>query len=138
MIGARVVLDTSIAVAVLNRQPAALARYHAEGPMALPAVAAGELLFGAANSGLQRENLERYQAFISGLLFLPVDLDTARAYAELRLALKQAGRPVPENDLWIAATCIRYGLTQVTHDAHFSHCPHLAVEDWLVSSGPGA
>jgi tRNA(fMet)-specific endonuclease VapC len=65
-----------------------------------------------------------------------VTFETARRYAELRLALKRAGRPIPSNDLWIAATCLRHGLVLVTADAHFTHCPGLVVENWLESPEP--
>ena len=131
MIGVRVALDTDIAIAILNRNPRALARYDTEGPLALPAVVAGELLYGALNSALSAANLERYRRFIDQAIVLPVDLDVARCYGDLRLSLKRAGRPIPENDLWIAASCVRHGLVLVTHDGHFAHCSGLRTEDWL-------
>jgi len=59
-----------------------------------------------------------------------------RVTAEIKLALKQVGKPIPQNDLWIAATCRRHGLTLATSDAHFGHCPGLAVEDWLQPLPP--
>jgi len=100
--------------------------------VALPTIVAGELLFGALNSGLQARNYTRYEAFIDGALLLCVDRDTARHYAQLRLALKRAGRPIPENDIWIAALCLQHGLVLVTSDGHFADCPGLVTENWLV------
>jgi tRNA(fMet)-specific endonuclease VapC len=130
MNGVRVALDTSIAVQFLNSVPEIVARFRAEGPVALPMPVVGELFFGAINSGLRAANYARYQDFILDAVLLPVDLETARRYADMRLTLKHTGRPIPENDIWIAATCLRYDLTLVANDDHFSACPGLVVENW--------
>jgi predicted nucleic acid-binding protein len=61
MIGVRAGLDSNIAIAVLNGNPQALARFRQEGPVALPAVVVGELLYGALNSGLGAANVRRYE-----------------------------------------------------------------------------
>lgn len=134
MNGVRVALATSIAVAILNSRPDALARFAAEPGVALASIAAGELLFGAANSGRHLANTRRYEGFISQAIVLPVTLTTARLYARLRLQLRQAGRPIPENDLWIAATCLEHNLVLGTADAHFSCCPDLATENGLTAA----
>jgi hypothetical protein len=43
------------------------------------------------------------------------------------------GKPMPNTDLFIAATALVHGLTLVTHNTrHFQNVPHLAVEDWLA------
>lgn len=48
-------------------------------------------------------------------------MTTAEVYAGVRLQLKQAGRPIPENDVWIAALCIQHGVPLGTSDDHFAH-----------------
>jgi len=48
----------------------------------------------------------------------------------VKLALKMAGTPIPENDLWIAAAALEHGLPLATRDAHFRHVPGLTVLDW--------
>ena len=52
-------------------------------------------------------------------IVLPIDLDTTFHYASIRNELRQKGRPIPENDLWIAALAIQYGLRIVSRDLHF-------------------
>jgi tRNA(fMet)-specific endonuclease VapC len=131
MSGVRVALDTTTAVAILNENPYVLARQQQEGPLALPAAVVAELRFGALNSGLKEENVARYEEFIKGAFFLDIDLETTRCYAELRLQLKRAGRPIPMNDLWIAASCLRHGLVLVAEDGHFGYCAGLQTENWL-------
>jgi tRNA(fMet)-specific endonuclease VapC len=48
-----------------------------------------------------------------------VDESIVREYARIRLALKNKGRPIPENDVWIAATASALDATVLTDDAHF-------------------
>lgn len=45
-------------------------------------------------------------------------LDTS-AYADIVLNLQKAGRPLPTNDIWIAAVAVRWGAPVLTYDAHF-------------------
>jgi tRNA(fMet)-specific endonuclease VapC len=51
-------------------------------------------------------------------------------YARVRVALKRKGRPIPENDIWIAAQALQHDLVLVTSDAHFKEIDDLKVEQW--------
>lgn len=51
--------------------------------------------------------------------------ETAEQYARLFVQLKRAGRPIPENDLWIAALVLENDLTLITRDEHFDKLPQL-------------
>lgn len=62
-------------------------------------------------------------------LLLPV-AETAEAYGRLKFQLRRKGRPIPENDLWIAALCVQHGRTLVTRDAHFAEVEGLATASW--------
>ncbi|MDW8140870.1 MAG: PIN domain-containing protein [Candidatus Bipolaricaulota bacterium] len=59
---------------------------------------------------------------------LEVKASTALIYAQIRLELKQKVKPIPENDLWIAALCLEHTISLATEDAHFSEINGLAVE----------
>ena len=52
---------------------------------------------------------------------------TAEVYADVRLRLKQAGKPIPENDVWIASLCVQHGVPLATSDEHFDHVDGLEV-----------
>jgi len=54
----------------------------------------------------------------------------AEAYAEIRKHLKEKGAPIPENDLWIAATALSHGLKLVTQDRHFKNVDFIELEVW--------
>ncbi len=96
----------------------------------LPVPVVGELLFAAENSARRRENLALYREFIQACRVLNLTRRTAAIYARIKLALKRRGRPIPENDLWIAAVCIERDLPLISRDEHFSEVPELVWERW--------
>ena len=53
------------------------------------------------------------------------DERTAHQYAQVYLALRSRGRPVPTNDLWIAALARQHRMPLLTFDAHFAAVPGL-------------
>ena len=87
----------------------------------------GELLFGAHNSGRPAQNLDYYRGFLYDLEVLFLNASAAEHYAEIRLALKQKGRPIPENDMWIAAICRANDAPLLTFDQHFAEVPGLTL-----------
>jgi predicted nucleic acid-binding protein len=88
--------------------------------LAVPVIALGEYLFGVSESRWR----SRYEHWLSSNLplldLLPVGRATARHYADIRRELKSAGRPIPSNDLWIAALAREHRLPVVSRDAHFA------------------
>lgn len=87
----------------------------------VPTVVLGELRIGFLLGGRRQENLARLEEFLANPVVevLPVDSPVAEIYAEITVAQRKAGRPIPANDLWIAATAARHGATVLTYDAHF-------------------
>ena len=131
MPGADLLLDSNIVAAVLNAEPAALRCLKAAGRVGIPAIVVGEVYFGALNSRRRDENISRLDAFLQTAEILSVGLETARTAARIRLALKLSGRPIPENDLWIAAVAVEQNLMLVTRDGHFGVVPDLRITDWF-------
>jgi tRNA(fMet)-specific endonuclease VapC len=128
-VAGEIALDTSIAIRYLNGDEAVVQRVLAANVI-LPLTVVGELLFSAANSGRAAKNLPRYLAFIDACSVRPMRQETAIAYYQVRLNLKQKGKPIPENDIWIAAQCVDNQWTLATNDAHFGNVYGLAVEYW--------
>ncbi len=126
--GDRVALDTSVAIDVLAAKADALLLSSVSAHL-LPAPVVGELRYGALNSRKAPENLAKVEALVSRCVVLNVTVATAEVYARLRLDLRQKGRPIPENDLWIAALCVEHHVPLAASDAHFD-----AIDDlkrWL-------
>ena len=59
-----------------------------------------------------------------------MDSVTAKIYGELYAALLNKGKPIPINDVWIAASAKQHGLTLITKDKHFAEIEGLDVEFW--------
>jgi tRNA(fMet)-specific endonuclease VapC len=125
-------LDTSLVIAAIGQDPAVIARLRAlpASSLFLSATVLGELLFGALVSSRVAENIETLVAFASVAHTLPCDAETARFYGDVKAGLKRLGRPIPENDVWIAAVARQHRLTLVTRDAHFAHVDDLRREHW--------
>jgi tRNA(fMet)-specific endonuclease VapC len=125
-----IALDTSAAVRFLNGDITVTERILALPEVTLPMIVVGELLFGAENSARPLQNLPRYLEFISACRAVPLGRETAKVYAKTRLALKRKGRPIPMNDVWIAAQCLEYGWVLVTDDTDFDYVDGLILERW--------
>lgn len=125
-----IALDTSVAIRFLNGDAAITKRLLALPEIVLPTVVVGELLFGAENSTRPLQNLPWYMEFISACTVVALGRETATIYAKTRLALKRKGRPIPMNDVWIAAQCLEHGLVLVTNDTDFDYVDGLILERW--------
>ncbi|KZL50567.1 twitching motility protein PilT [Nodularia spumigena CENA596] len=123
-----IALDTSVAIRFLNGDAAIIERVLALPEIILPLVVAGELLFGAENSSRPLQNLPRYLEFISTCTVVPLGRETTSIYARTRLLLKRKGRPIPMNDIWIAAQCLENGWILVTDDTDFDYVDGLVLE----------
>jgi tRNA(fMet)-specific endonuclease VapC len=121
-------LDTNVVIAVLGQEDAVLARLEeASDLFFVLVIVLGELRFGARKSGGIEENMQRIEDFAAESNVLPCDEETSRRYGVVKDGLRRIGRPIPENDIWIAATGLRHGLVLVTRD---SHVEGLRVEQW--------
>lgn len=96
----------------------------------LPSIVLGELAFGARKSSHASENLARIDDLSQQVVILDCDGDTARQYGAIKNALRLKGRPIPDNDIWIAAIARQYHLTLVTRDTHFVEIDDLLSETW--------
>src|SRR3990172_11312929 len=85
----------------------------------IPSPVLGELYFGAFRSARVPENIERIDDLVRWYAILRIDELTAKSYGMLRQQLGIAGRPIPNNDLWIAALAQQHGAAIVTRDSHF-------------------
>lgn len=88
----------------------------------LPTVVIGELWAGF----LQGESPDRNGAELAAFLDNPaveeiaVDHGVSRLYAEVLVALRTRGTPLPTNDIWVAACAVRRGAPVLTFDSHFA------------------
>lgn len=125
MTGNSLCLDTNVAISVLNGDSSVVDWLRGFSRLYLPTPVIAELRFGALNSGHAQDNLHRVDALTARIIALDITAATAEVYARLRFALKRQGRPIPQNDLWIAALCVEHNRPLATVDAHFDAVPDL-------------
>ena len=126
----RYALDTNIVIALIDRDISVRDRVVAADEIFIPSTVLGELYFGAFNSKHADANVARIDDLARWYVILVVDDATAKIYGEFRRELKAKGKPIPENDIWIAAMAQRWSVTLATRDDHFDAIDRLAVEKW--------
>jgi tRNA(fMet)-specific endonuclease VapC len=106
-----------------------LALQRAESIFLTPVVIA-ELRVGFLGGSRRAENERVLERFLqpSRVRVVGIDAETAVRYAEIFQYLRTQGRPVPINDLWIAASAMQLGLRILTTDAHFQRIPQVIVD----------
>ena len=124
------ILDTNALSAYLDRKPEAVALVSEARELAIPVMVAGEFAFGIAQSR-HRETYERsLQRMLDRCTVLDMGIETARHYAAIRLELKGAGKPIPANDVWIAALSRQHAIPVMSRDTHFDFVGGLRRLTW--------
>jgi len=123
-------LDTNIVIAALSSDAGVLQRVEDADEYFVSATILGEMFYDARHSANSTKNLDRLKDFVSDVGFLSCDVSTARYYGQIKALLRQKGKPIPENDIWIAASAIQYSLTLATRDLHFDRVDGLQLSRW--------
>lgn len=123
-------LDSSVVIRHFREGGAISTRLEGLDTLYLPSIALGELYSGANRSARPEKNLAQIEAFIAGVTIITADGGTAENYGQISARLAAAGTPIPQNDMWIAACALQWGLTIATTDGHFGRIPGLGIEMW--------
>ena len=116
-----ILLDTNAYVAFKQGNPDAVEIIQRAPMLALSSTVLGELLAGFAVGSREAKNRAELQQFLASerVHVLTVDDVTAAYYAGIYRNLREKGRPIPTNDMWIAASALQHGYALFTHDGHF-------------------
>ena len=124
------ILDTNGLSALADGDPELEPILARANEVALPVMVLGEYRYGIAQSRYH----VRYEKWLAELSancrVLPVDEQTAIVYAEIRGELKCSGRPIPGNDVWIAALARQHRMPILSRDQHFDFVPGLKRIHW--------
>ena len=96
----------------------------------VPIPVLGEIYLGAENSSRKAHHLKQIDALLNLSEVLHTTNETAKVYGRIKFQLKKKGKPIPENDIWIAALAIENQLLMITRDHHFKHLPALKTQEW--------
>lgn len=118
----KILVDTNVYVAFKRNEARAVELLRRVEYIGVSAIILGELLAGFRCGGKEKENRGELEQFLdsSRVEVLTVDEATAEFYASIFRALREKGRPIPTNDLWLAASAMQHGLALATLDEHFS------------------
>jgi tRNA(fMet)-specific endonuclease VapC len=125
-----VIVDTNALSAILDGQVEILPILHRASVMAIPVVVLGEYRFGIAQANRRTRNEQRLEEFLPLYQVVAVTEETSRFYADVRLELKRSGKPIPSNDLWIAALSRQHGMPILSRDRHFDAVPGVRRVSW--------
>lgn len=123
-------LDTSIVIRCLRGDPSLISRLYLLQSPIISGVALGELYYGAVLSHRSEAEIRKIDAFIANCQLAFPDKLTSAVYADVKVALRRAGTPIPENDIWIAALCIQQDWELAFRDKHFPLVPGLRCLPW--------
>lgn len=115
----RYLLDTNIVIDLFANVQSVRDFFEEAQEVFLPVIVLGEMYFGALKSQRVKGNIDRINAFAEQNVVLCSDKNVARRYGAVKNTLRKKGRPIPENDIWIAAIALENNLTLVSRDDHF-------------------
>jgi tRNA(fMet)-specific endonuclease VapC len=124
------ILDTNALSAAADDDPSVVAILARADQLAIPVIVLGEYRYGIAQSR-HRTSYERWVAgLLNDCLVLDINEPTTRHYAEITLELKKMGKPIPTNDIWIAALCRQHSIPLLSRDRHFDLVPGTKRIEW--------
>jgi len=126
MTGNKCLLDTSIIIHAFRDSNFA-AKLNDFSEVYIPSIAIGELYYGAYRSSNSQKHLDQINQFIGNCIPLSVDITTGDFYGKIKTALKDKGKPIPENDIWIAAVSAQFDLPLFTTDNHFKEIENMVL-----------
>lgn len=128
----RISVDTNIYVAFKNNDEAVVKIFQNCDLLGVDIAVIAELFSGFALGGREKKNLQELEAFLDSprVEMFRHDLETAEYYAVIVKKLKAKGKPIPTNDIWIAANAMRHGMALYSFDSHFKE-----IDGLLLLSG---
>ena len=125
----RICLDTSAYSHFKRGDSQAVATISSAREVFVPTVVLGELRTGFLLGSHTKRNQTELDAFLAAPVVQTIAIDDgiSAVYAELVVALRREGTPLPTNDIWIAASAITIGTVLLTYDTHFERIQRLGV-----------
>ncbi len=122
-----IVIDTNIYSFAMNNDSVAVEILKRAEKVYISSIVIGELLSGFKFGTMEEKNMKLFNEFLDSPRVETVDIteNTAIHYSQIFLDLKEAGSPIPTNDIWIAAVAKEKGTYLATADKHFKAVPGL-------------
>src|SRR5690349_11077246 len=119
MTGSSAVVDTNIFIDLMKGDAGIAKELESFTAVYVSPIVLAELYFGAFRSASPEKHLSKIAAAIQKTRLLPIGAKTSEIFVTIKIALFAKGKPIPENDIWIAASALQYDLPLYTNDNHF-------------------
>ncbi len=130
MTGNNYLLDSNIVIEIFDGNKIFADRISKEEILYLPCIVLGELYTGVNRVLDKSKHLKMLTDFLKLCTVVNIDSLTAKYYGETIAALYKKGKPIPTNDVWIAAIAFQHDFTLITIDKHFKEVPDLHMINW--------
>lgn len=125
-----IALDTSAYSKLRLGRAAVIDRLVEASTILVPVVVLGELAAGFRRGRRLKDNMARLDEFLAepDVRIVPVDRSIADVYGQLVASMRERGRPIPTNDIWIAACALAHRAQLVTYDRDFENVNDLDLD----------
>jgi len=130
MTGNSIFLDTNIIIDVFQGDEVLAEKIYNLPVFYTSSIVLGELYIGINRVVNKAGHLKKLLAFLELCTILDIDKTTAEIYGEITAGLYKKGKPIPTNDIWIAATVKQYDLKLISRDKHFGEINNILLESW--------
>jgi len=117
----RIAIDTNIYTSFKANDESVVETFRNCDFIGVDITVIAELFSGFSLGGKEKRNRQELEAFLNSprVEMLLHDLETAEYYALTVRRLKAKGRPIPTNDIWIAANAMKHKCALYSFDGHF-------------------
>ena len=133
---ARYLLDTNTIIYLRRRTPASVRESFnklQQGEAVISVITYGELMYGVSKSSQKQAAIATLQEMMQILPLAPLPGAAGGVYGEIRAELEAKGKPIGNNDLWIAAHALAAGLILVTNnEREFRRLKGLKIQNWVA------
>lgn len=124
------ILDTNALSALAGKDPKILKLIESQSHLVLNIISLGEYQYGIDGSRNKDVLNNWLEKLVANAVVLQPTMGTLPFYSAIRHELKQAGTPIPANDVWIAALCREHRLKILSRDRHFDVVNKLKRISW--------
>ncbi len=125
MTGNKCLLDTSIVIHFFKKNEQIAKRLDEFSEVFISTIAVGELYYGAFASQAPEKHIAMIEDFLLRCKVVLLNEEASVSYGKIKAQLKSKGKPIPENDIWIAAVAVVQNLPLYTTDSHFGEIPEI-------------
>jgi tRNA(fMet)-specific endonuclease VapC len=133
---ARYLLDTNTIIYIRRQTPLSVRKAFSklqQGEAIVSVITYGELMYGVSKSSRKEGAIATLGEMMQILPLTPVPGAAGAIYGELRAELEAKGKPIGNNDLWIAAHALAAGLILVTnYEREFRQVKGLKIQNWVA------